>query len=55
MNDPESWRVASWGLVEAFRRLQLDQGYAVESINVRLSTIKTYAGLAHKAGIIPME
>jgi integrase len=55
MNDPESWRGASWGLVEAFRRWQLDQGYAIESINVRLSTIKTYAGLAHKAGIIPLE
>jgi integrase len=55
MTDPESWRGASWGLVEAFRRWQLDQGYAVESINVRLSTIKTYAALAHKAGIIPLE
>lgn len=53
--DPESWRGASWGLLEAFRRWQLDQGYAVQSINVHLSTVKVYMGLAHKAGIIPTE
>lgn len=53
--DPESWRGTSWGLVEAFRRWQLDQGYAVQSINVRLSTVKRYAALAFKAGIIAAE
>ncbi len=51
-SDPESWRGATWGLFEAFRRWQLDQGYAITSINVRLSTVKKYAGLAFKAGVI---
>ena len=29
------------------------QGFAIASINLKLSTIKAYAKLAHKAGIIP--
>jgi integrase len=47
-----AWQGISWGLVEAFVTWQLQEGYAVGSINVRLSTIRTYAGLAAKAGVI---
>jgi hypothetical protein len=36
---PQAWRGISWGLVEGFARWGLQQGYAVTSINVRLSTI----------------
>ncbi len=49
---PEPWRGLTWGIVEAFKRWMLAGGYAVGSVNVRLSTIKTYARLAFKAGAI---
>lgn len=50
--EPQAWRGISWGLVEGFARWGLQQGYAVTSINIRLSTIKTYARLALKAGAL---
>jgi len=50
--DPASWAGVTWGLVEGFVKWQLNQGYAVGSVNVRLSTIKTFARLASKAGAI---
>jgi len=49
MNEPEAWRGVTWGLVEGFTRWQLQGGYAVPSVNVRLATVKTYARLAMKA------
>lgn len=49
-NDPETWRGMTWGLVEGFTRWQLQEGYAVPSVNVRLATVKSYARLALKAG-----
>jgi integrase len=51
-NAPEAWRGITWGLVEAFARWQLQTGYAVGSVNVRLATVKGYARLALKAGAI---
>lgn len=54
-HDPDAWLGITWGIVEAFVRWMLQQGYAVGSVNVRLSTIKTYAGLAAKAGTIGAE
>lgn len=53
--DPQAWQGVSWGLVEAFVKWQLNEGYAVSSVNVRLSTIKTYARLAFQAGTINAE
>lgn len=50
--DPDAWRGITWGLVAAFVRWQLAEGYAIPSINVRLSTVKKYAGLAFQAGAI---
>lgn len=50
--DPESWRGMTWGLITGFVRWQLAQGYALQSINVRLSTVKKYAALAFQAGEI---
>lgn len=47
---PDAWRGVTWGLVEAWRNWSLQQGYSVGSVNVRLSTVKTYAKLAAKAG-----
>lgn len=55
-HDPGAWRVVTWGLVEAFIKWQLHSGYAIPSINVHLSSIKTYARLAMQAGTVtPQE
>lgn len=51
-SDPKAWTGVTWGLVEAFSRWQLANGYAITSANVRLSTVKTYAKMAAKAGAI---
>lgn len=51
-NDPAAWPGLSWGLLAGFVRWQLAEGYAIGSINRSLSTIKTYAKLAFKAGTI---
>ncbi len=53
--DPEAWRGVTWGLVEAFVKWQLKEGYAVASVNVRLSTLKSYARLAFQAGTLSAE
>jgi len=53
--DPYSWQGITWGLVEGFCKWQLKEGYAVTSVNVRLSTIKTYARLAFQAGVVSPE
>ena len=53
--DAEAWRGITWGLVEGFRNWMVAQGDAVGSINVRLSTLKAYAKLATKAGVISAE
>ncbi|MEP0762322.1 MAG: hypothetical protein HRF48_06235, partial [Chloroflexota bacterium] len=53
--DAEAWRGVTWGLVEAFRNWMVAQGDAVGSTNVRLSTVKAYARLATKAGVLTAE
>ena len=53
--DPQDWSNISWGLVEGFLKWQLKEGYAIQSINVRLSTVKTYAKLAMKSGVVTTE
>jgi integrase len=50
--NPLTWGGITWGLVAGFVRWQIGQGYAVASINVRLSTVKKYAALAFQAGVI---
>jgi integrase len=52
---PQAWRGVTWGLVEAFKVWQLQKGYAIASVNGRLSTVRTYAKLAAKAGSITAE
>jgi len=54
-NDQEAWRYITWGMLDAFVAWQLKQGYAIGSINVRLSTVRKYAGLALQAGTLPPE
>lgn len=38
--DPSSWAAMTHGLVEGFLRWQIQEGYAIGSVNVRLSTVK---------------
>ena len=52
---PDAWRGLTWGLVEGFARWLLLEGYAVGTVNVRLSTVKTYAKLAAKAGALSAQ
>jgi integrase len=53
--DLEKWHFMTWGLIEAFNRWQLEQGYAMGSINVRTTTIKIYCGLAAKSGYLSTQ
>ena len=52
---PSAWENITWGLVQEFRDWQIGQGYAVGTVNVRLSTVKTYARLAMRAGTLSVE
>lgn len=53
--DPAAWAGITWGLVAGFVAWQSGEGYAIGSMNVRLSTVKTYARLATKAGVLTAE
>jgi integrase len=52
LGTPAAWQEITHGLVETFMRWQLPRGYAIGSINVRLSTVKKYCALASKAGAL---
>jgi integrase len=54
-HDAKAWQPITWGLVTGFRQWQLQRGYAVGSVNVRLSTVRTYARLALKAGVLDAD
>ncbi|HEX3053041.1 MAG TPA: tyrosine-type recombinase/integrase, partial [Aggregatilineaceae bacterium] len=51
-HESEAWHEITWGLVEGFRNWMIQEGDAIGSVNVRLSTIKKYAALAVKAGAL---
>src|SRR5258708_899004 len=52
-DDLRLWAEVSQDLVSGFLCWQLKNGYSVGSVNVRLSTVRTYARLAAKAGYLP--
>lgn len=54
-NDLSLWSEVSDGLLEGFVRWQLQKGYRIGSINVRLATMKAYCRLAMKAGHLAIE
>lgn len=51
-SDPAAWRGVTWGLVDAFAKQAILDGWALGTVNNHLSTIKAYAKLAAKAGIV---
>jgi len=54
-NDPSAWRGVTWGIVERFTRWMLLKGYAMGTVNIRLSTVKTYAKRAAQSGYLARE
>jgi len=54
-HDPQAWRGVTWGLVDGFAKWLLLQGFAVGTVNLKLSTIKTYSKLAAKAGVVSAQ
>lgn len=52
---PDAWADVTWGLVEAFKRWLLTESYSIGTINRILSTVKVYAKLAFKAGVLTTE
>lgn len=51
----QPWTGITWGIVEGFVQWQLNEGYAISSVNARLSTVRNYAQLAVKAGVIAQQ
>ena len=52
-SEPFAWSGITWGIVQAFQRWQIREGYAMKTVNDRISIIKVYMALANQAGIIP--
>lgn len=52
-SDPGAWLGITWGLVEGFKRWMLTRGYAVKTVNDRVSVLKVYMSMANAAGVIP--
>lgn len=50
--DPQQWANVNSKMVEEFVRWQLQQGYAIGSISVRLTTVKRYCTLATRMGAV---
>ena len=53
--NPTAWHGVTWGIVEGFVQWLLQEGYAVSSVNARLSTVRTYAQMAVKAGAVDRQ
>lgn len=52
MHNPMAWNGITYGLVDDFVKWMTNEGFAIGSINVRLSTVKVYIKLAVKAGYV---
>ena len=53
--DPNAWRIVTFALVEQFVEWQIEQGYAIGSMNIRLTTIRRYAALACQVGVLSSD
>lgn len=50
----QEWHGITFGLVEGFKEWQKEKGYALTSINVRVATIRIYADIATRSGVISL-
>ena len=55
MTDSKEWAGITFGLVEAYKRAQLQAGYSINTTNQNTYIIKAFANLAAQAGIIPAD
>ncbi|MBK8986356.1 MAG: site-specific integrase [Chloroflexi bacterium] len=55
LTDPRAWRGVTWAMVQGYRDWLSAKGYAIGSINQRLSIIRKMADLAGQAGVIPED
>lgn len=51
--DPKAWACVNSGLLEAYQQWLLNAGYAINTVNRRVSAVRWYCVLASKAGVIP--
>lgn len=51
-SDPTAWQGVTWGIVQAFQAWQLQTGYAIKTINDRVSMVKVYMTMANAAGMV---
>jgi integrase len=54
-HDADAWRGMSAGLLKGFRKWLLEQGFAIGTLNHRLSILRQYCRLANIAETIPDE
>ena len=54
-SNPPAWQGVTWGLVKAFTQYMLQNGYAIGTVNLHLSTIKNFSKLATAAGAMQTE
>lgn len=52
LTNPAKWQGVTFGIVEGFAKWQLQEGFAIGTVNLRLSTVKRFCTLAFKAGHI---
>lgn len=52
LSSPNAWLGITHGMIDGFAKWMIKEGFAIGSINVRLSTVKTYFKLAARAGYI---
>lgn len=48
----ERWDGVTWGLIEGFKEWQLQHGYAIRSVGVRLATVKRYTEIAAQSEVL---
>ena len=52
---PKAWDGITWGLVDGFVKWLVLESYAIGTVNLKLSTVKTYARLAAKVGVLDRQ
>lgn len=55
MSDTSAWQGVSYGIVDMFVQWMLADGFAVNTVNRKLTTIKIYVKFAYKANVIDEE
>lgn len=54
-HDALAWEGINYGHLKAFQKWLRDQGYAISSVNVSVTTIRRYCGLAYESGVLSHE